>query len=285
MPSGRVIASHGRRFVVQDGATSVSCVIRGRNADIACGDRVQYRVIQDGAGVIERVEPRTNLLYRSDATRSKLIAANVDVALLVVAAVPSFREELLIRCLVACEAAGIPAVIVVNKADLAQTDALVGHLQAYRALGYDLLVLSAQGDLSALSARLRDRTGVLVGASGVGKSTLLNALAPHARAATAEVSRALDAGRHTTTSARLIELPGGGALIDSPGMQEFGLDHLTADQLTQAFPEIRSRRGLCRFHDCRHLHEPGCAVLAAVHAGEIQPFRLRVYHRLLSRLC
>ncbi len=285
MPSGRVIASHGRRFVVQDGATSVSCVVRGRNADIACGDRVQYRRLDDGAGVIERVEPRTNLLYRSDAARSKLIAANVDQALLVVAAVPSFREELLIRCLVACEAAGIPAVIVVNKADLAQTDALVQQLQAYRTLGYELLALSARADLSPLRAYLRDRTSVLVGASGVGKSTLLNALAPHAQAATAEVSQALDAGRHTTTHTRLIELPDGGALIDSPGMQEFGLDHLTAEQLMQAFPEIRTRRGQCRFHNCRHLQEPGCAVLAAAHAGDIQPFRLHVYQRLLTRLC
>lgn len=284
MPSGRVIASHGRRFGVRDGDAVVSCVTRGRNADIACGDRVLYRATHDAAGVIERVEARTNLLYRSDATRSKLIAANVDLALLVVAAEPSFREELLIRCLVACEAAEIPALILVNKADLPLTDKLATHLRTYAALGYEMLTLSARGDVSPLRARLRDRVGVLVGASGVGKSTLLNALAPHAQAATAEVSRALDAGRHTTTHARLIDLPDGGALIDSPGMQEFGLDHVTPEQLTQAFPEIRARRGQCRFHNCRHLREPGCAVLAAEQAGDIQPFRLRVYHRLLSCL-
>lgn len=282
--NGRVIASHGRQFRVAAGAEVITCVTRGRKADIACGDHVRFAATHEDAGVIEQVEARTSLLYRSDALRSKLIAANLDLALMVVAATPTFREELLIRCLTACEAARIPTLIVLNKADLAETRALAEHLARYVELGHDLLTLSAKGDLNALQARLRGRVSVLVGASGVGKSTLLNRLVPHAQAATGDVSRALDAGKHTTTQARLYSLPGGGDLIDSPGMQEFGLRHLAAQDLMHAFPEIRARLGQCRFHNCRHLKEPGCAVLQAAQTGEIDAFRLRVYHSLLRQI-
>jgi ribosome biogenesis GTPase / thiamine phosphate phosphatase len=281
---GRVIASHGRQFRVAADGDVITCVTRGRKADIACGDHVAFSATHDNAGVIEKVEPRANLLYRSDEFRSKLIAANVDLAVVVVAAVPYFREELLIRCLAACETADIAALIVLNKADLPDTAALAAHLESYAALGYDLITVSAHGDLAALEARLRDRVSVLVGASGVGKSTLLNRLAPHARAATGEISQALDAGKHTTTQARMYTLPGGGELIDSPGMQEFGLSHLDASKLMRAFPEIHTRAGQCRFHNCRHLKEPGCAVLEAARDGAINPFRLRVYHSLLGQL-
>ncbi|MEW5768982.1 MAG: ribosome small subunit-dependent GTPase A [Pseudomonadota bacterium] len=282
MPTGRVIAAHGRHFLVDDGASVTECVTRGKKGGVACGDRVRFSHTHQDSGVIEAVEPRHNLLYRSDEFRSKLIAANVDQVLVVVAAVPLFREELLIRCLVACEAADIPAHIVLNKIDLPETAALAGHLKHYEALGYPVTRVSALGDLGALEADLAGRTSVLVGASGMGKSSLLNRLVPEANAAVGEISVALDAGRHTTTHARLYPLANGGALIDSPGMQEFGLRHLNQHELMGAFPEIRERLGQCRFHNCRHLKEPGCAVLAAAEAGEILPSRLRVYHSLLK---
>ena len=284
MNTGRVVAAHGRRFLIEADNTIVECVTRGRKSDIVCGDRVTFAMTDAEKGVIESVDPRRNLLYRSDDFRSKLIAANLDLAVVVVAAVPYFREELLIRCLVACESANIPVLIALNKSDLPETAALHRHLETYAQLGYPQITVSARGDLAALQAHLTGRTSVLVGASGVGKSTLLNALAPEANAATGEISLALDAGKHTTTNARLFHLPGGGDLIDSPGMQEFGLQHLTPAALMDAFPEIRSRAGQCRFYNCRHLKEPGCAVLAAAQAGDMLPNRLRVYQSLLGQL-
>ena len=287
--AGRVVAAHGRRFLIEAGDAIVECVTRGRKSDIVCGDRVTFAMTDAEKGVIENVEKRQNLLYRSDDFRSKLIAANLDLAVVVVAAVPYFREELLIRCLVACESANIPVLIALNKSDLPETATLQEHLKSYAQLGYAQITVSARNDFSALQAHLIGKTSVLDGASGVGKSTLLNALAPEANAATGEISLALDAGKHTTTNARLFHLPGdhdtpGGDLIDSPGMQEFGLQHLTQAALMDAFPEIRSRAGQCRFYNCRHLKEPGCAVLAATQAGEMLPNRLRVYQSLIGQL-
>lgn len=284
MPAGRVVAAHGRHFHVESLEGVVECVMRGKKGGIACGDRVAFQPIPSGGGVIEKVEERDNLLYRSDEMRSKLIAANLDLAVVVTAAVPYFREELLIRCLVSCETADIPVLILLNKTDLAETAALAKHLAAYGALGYDLLAVSAMGDLAALEARLRGRTSVLVGGSGMGKSTLLNRLVPDAHAATGEISESLDAGRHTTTHARMYRLPSGGQLIDSPGMQEFGLQHLDAAALMAAFPEIRERVGQCRFYNCRHLKEPGCAVREAAETGAMLPVRYKVYQSLLGQL-
>lgn len=279
--SGRVVATHGRHFLVETAAAVIDCVTRGKKGGVACNDRVVFRPIGQGAGVIEAILPRTNLLYRSDAHRAKLLAANVDQVLVVTAAVPTPREELLIRCLVAAEAAGIPARIVVNKTDLPETAAYLERLRPYAALGYALVDLAAQGDVSPLLPWLADKTSVLVGASGVGKSTLVNALHPEANAATAEVSASLDAGTHTTTHTRLYRLAGGGTIIDSPGMQEFGLRHLDRDALQAAFPEFRRLAGRCRFHNCRHVREPDCAVLAAVESGAILRERWRVYQALL----
>ena len=304
MGSGRVIAAHGRHFLVDDGTTVVECVMRGKKTGLVCGDRVRFSQSHAGGGVIEEVAPRDNLLYRSDALRSKLIAANLDQAAVVVAAAPFFREELMIRCLVACETADIPVRIVLNKSDLPETSGLAAYLQSYVSLGYDLITVSAVADVAMLESRLQGRTTVLVGASGVGKSTLLNRLVPGANAATGDISAALDAGRHTTTHARMYALapvasladppPGGsdetksghaaGYLIDSPGMQEFGLRHLDSAALMAAFPEIRARLGQCRFYNCRHLKEPGCAVTEAADRGDMLPSRLRVYQSLLGQL-
>ncbi|PIV88139.1 MAG: ribosome small subunit-dependent GTPase A [Hydrogenophilales bacterium CG17_big_fil_post_rev_8_21_14_2_50_63_12] len=284
---GTVVAVHGHHFLVEGGEGGqcgiVECVTRGKKGGVACGDNVKFAFTSAGRGVIESIAARRNLLYRSDEFRSKLLAANVDQAAIIVAAVPAFHEELLIRCLVACEVADIPALIVLNKADLPETEALARGLAPYIDLGYPLLQVSAREEVAALAQRLAGHTTVLVGASGVGKSTLLNRLVPDANATTGEISLALDAGKHTTTHARLFRLPSGaGALIDSPGMQEFGLKHLDQASLMAAFPEIRSRHGQCRFYNCRHLKEPGCAVLEAAKTGSILASRLKVYHGLLA---
>ncbi|TSA21382.1 MAG: ribosome small subunit-dependent GTPase A [Betaproteobacteria bacterium] len=290
---GHIAAAHGKRFgVVTEDGQRYDCVIRGKQGGVACHDAVEITPIGATEGVIERILPRRNLLYRSDELRSKLIAANVDLAVLVVAASPAPLPELLDRCLIATEiAAGvatgvtpvvatIEVLIVINKADLPETKAYAEQLQYYARLGYRVLSTSAHGDLSALKAHLKDRVSVLVGASGVGKSTLLNALCPEANAVTGTISTALDAGRHTTTHTRSHALPGGGLLIDSPGMQAFGLAHLTVDSLTNAFPEFTPLIGQCRFYNCRHLKEPGCAITAAVEAGTINRQRWRLYRTL-----
>lgn len=281
--AGRVVASHGKHFRVETTAgVYFDCVTRGKKGGIACGDQVSFQTTGDAAGVIEKTLPRRNLLYRSDLFRSKLLAANLDQVFIVLAAVPSPAPELLNRCLVAAEGAGIPARLVVNKTDLPETATLLGQLASYEALGYPLLPLSALDDVSPLRPWLAGRTSIFVGASGVGKSTLVNALVPAAEIATQSISEALDSGRHTTTHTRLYHLPEGGALIDSPGMQEFGLRHLDLAQLADAFPEIRQRRGHCRFHNCRHLQEPGCAVLAAVENGEMRKERWWLWRQLLE---
>jgi ribosome biogenesis GTPase len=282
--TGRVTAVHGSRFLVETTGGIFDCVTRGKKGGIACNDRVEIKLTGSSGGVIEKTLPRDNLLYRSDRFRSKLLAANVDQIFIVTAAVPSPNPDLLNRCLVAAEAAGIPARIVVNKTDLPETAALLARLQPYEALGYPLIALAARQDIEPLRHWLANKTSILIGASGVGKSTLINQLIPEAEIATREVSEALDTGKHTTTNTRLYNLPGGGALIDSPGMQEFGLQHLDSAGLQAAFPEIRALIGQCRFYNCRHMKEPNCAILDAVKSGKILTERWRSYQSLLNEL-
>ncbi|MDD5366149.1 MAG: ribosome small subunit-dependent GTPase A [Gallionellaceae bacterium] len=282
--AGRIVAVHGRHFLVEAADGRYDCVTRGKKGGLACGDRVEIKLTSLDAGVIEKNLPRDNLLYRSDSFHTKLLAANVDQVFIVTAAVPTPDPGLLDRCLVASEAAGIPARIVVNKTDLPETAAWLDKLAPYEAMGYPLIHLAAKQDIAPLAAWLAEKTSILVGASGVGKSTLINSLVPEAEIATREVSEALDTGKHTTTNTRLYHLPGGGALIDSPGMQEFALGHLNQDDLQAAFPEFRPLIGQCRFYNCRHLKEPNCAILAAVEDGRIQRRRWRCYETLCREL-
>ena len=284
MKTGRIVATFGKHCLVQADDAIVDCVSRGRKSDIACGDAVEFKLTSPGNGVVEKVRERRNLLYRSDPFKSKNFAANLDQVLVVTAPEPGLNEDLLNRCLVAAQAAGIPARIVLNKADLPGTDALHEHLKNYEAIGYPLIRVSAVQDISPLLPHLAGKTSVLIGPSGVGKSTLVNGLVPEADVRTAEISRALNAGRHTTTHTRLYELPQGGALIDSPGMQEFGLHHLDFDALQAAFPEFKPYIGQCRFYNCRHMKEPDCAIDAAADKGDIPVARLRAYRGLLTEL-
>ena len=283
---GQVVAVHGRHYLVEltDGET-LACFPRGKKSLVACGDRVSVLRSAPGQGVIEAVDPRRSLLYRSDQYRQKLIAANVTQMVIVLAAVPSFYEELLNRCLVAAECQSIAALIVLNKFDLAEPSArALEGLRLYADLGYPVLPLVAKLDVSPLRGHLAGHTSVLVGQSGMGKSTIINALMPDARAAVSDISLALDSGRHTTTHARLYRLDADSALIDSPGMQEFGLMHLGEDDLQHGFVEFRAHLGHCRFNDCRHRGEPGCAIEAAIALGQIDPRRLQCYRKVLSEL-
>lgn len=284
-PQGRIIASFGRRYLVElPDAAILDCVTRGKRSDLACGDFVTVRSSSPGEGVIEQTAPRTTLLYRSDANRQKLIAANVTQVVVVVAAVPEFHEALIDRCLAAAGHGEMATLIVLNKHDLAESTAALAKLEPYRRLGYQLLALSAKQDITPLRAHLQNHTSVLVGQSGVGKSTMVNRLVPEAAARIGELSAALDSGRHTTTHARLYHLDADSHIIDSPGMQEFGLHHLGIDGLAHAFVEFRPLLGTCRFRNCRHLHEPDCAIAAACAAGTISERRLASYRKLLEEI-
>ncbi|HXF67927.1 MAG TPA: ribosome small subunit-dependent GTPase A [Burkholderiales bacterium] len=279
--SGRIVGSFGRRYRVElEDGTALDCVTRGKRGDLACGDRVGVAPAGPGQGVIETVAPRTSLLYRSERTRRKLIAANATQIVVVVAPVPTFYEDLVNRCLAAAEHEAMAALIALNKTDLPEAQAAMRALELYRGLGYRVVPLCAKRDVSPLLPHLAGQTSVLVGQSGMGKSTIINALVPQAAARVAEVSAALDSGRHTTTSTRLYRLDGGGCIIDSPGLQEFGLNHLDARALAYAFVEFRPYLGGCRFRDCRHLAEPGCALAAACAQGKISERRLASYRAL-----
>ena len=287
---GQIIAAFGRRYLVElAGGELLACVPRAKKSEAACGDVVEVQRTANQSsdlkthaqGVIDRIVERKTLLYRSVSFREKLIAANVTQIIVVVAAEPSFDDELLARCLIAAHDQQLSTLIVLNKCDLAaQAEAARAQLAPYRAIGYPLLELSARQDVSALLPYLQGHTSVLVGQSGMGKSTLINALLPNAQAATREISTALDSGKHTTTHARLYHLNENSHLIDCPGVQAFGLHHLTFGDIEEGFAEFAAYRGQCRFNNCRHSHEPGCALRMAAEAGKINARRFQLFQQI-----
>ena len=279
---GLIVAAYGKRYNVElpDGRL-LSCVTRGKKVDNAAGDRVTVTLTADNEGVIEKTAKRSTLLYRSNAYKSKILAANVTQILIVLATQPSFYEDLLNRCLVAAEAAGIRAVIILNKCDLPNPQAMQ-KLQQYAELGYLTLQLNAKESVEPLRPLLEGHTSVLVGQSGMGKSTIINSLLPEARSKTQEISTTLDSGKHTTTATHLYHLDPKSAVIDSPGLQEFGLYHINETDLEYAFVEFRPLIGHCKFNNCTHTHEPDCAILSAVKAGRIANERLQIFQQIRS---
>ena len=285
MQKGLVVASYGKRYGVElEDGTQISCVTRGKKNDLACGDQVEVKLTDKNEGVVEKLHERTSLLFRSNAFRTKTLAANVTQVVIVLATMPSFYEALLNRCLIAAEAAGIKALIVLNKCDLKDPSSALEQLKIYQDLGYSVQALSAKQDIAPLRAWLKGQVSVLVGQSGMGKSTIVNALLPQSKVRTQEVSEVLDSGKHTTTAAHLYHLDAESDLIDSPGLQEFGLNHLSLEELEQAFIEFRPYLGKCRFNNCKHIHEPDCAVMNAVQAGKISPSRLTAYQELSQEI-
>jgi len=288
---GLIIAAFGRHYLAElPGGEILECVPRGKKSEVACGDHVEVErtgtpstsLRTGGQGVIDSIAPRSTLLYRSDAYKQKLIAANVTQLIIVVATEPSFNDELLARCLLAGHDQNLDILIVLNKCDLPQVDAARKQLAPYVKIGYRVLELSAKQDAAPLLPYLQGHTSVLVGQSGMGKSTLINAVIPEAQAATREISTVLDSGKHTTTHAKLYHLNADSHLIDCPGVQLFGLHHLDFAAIERSFPEFLPYLGQCRFANCSHSHEPDCAIRKATAEGKIDERRLKLFQQITA---
>lgn len=306
LQEGLIVSSHGRHYVVEaaSGARHI-CHPRGKKGQAVVGDKVQWLLPPAGQGeegTIEKVLPRKNLFYRQDEIRTKSFAANIDQVLILIAAEPVFSESQLARALIAAEAAHIRPIIALNKRDL--TDAFAAawqRLEPYRQMRhgqnephYELLPLSltteGQADKTLLMQHLQGKSTLVLGPSGSGKSTLINLLIPGTNAATGEISQALNSGKHTTTTTTWYWMDEAHqtALLDSPGFQEFGLRHLQPTDLARCMPDIGALADQCKFYNCTHLHEPGCAVMAQVGVDDsphaISTSRYRIYGDLFEEL-
>jgi ribosome biogenesis GTPase / thiamine phosphate phosphatase len=285
--TARVVANYGRHYLIESAAGALLAANRrGKRADVAVGDQVRYQQTGAEQAVIDEILPRRSLLFRADAQRTKEMASNVDQVAIVFAPQPTFNIRFVWRALAAARAAAIESLVILNKSDLPGIDAANARLQQLRALGHRTLALSVKRGpddaLHALSPLLIDRATFLVGQSGMGKSSLLNLLVPQADVRTQEFSRHLNLGRQTTTSTRWFALKGGGAVVDSPGFQAFGLSGLDFEGIIGAFPEFGPHLGQCRFLDCHHVTEPDCAIRAAVDRGDIDAQRYAFYRELLT---
>jgi len=287
-----VLVSYGGQGVVElDGGERLKCKYRRSVGRPWCGDRVEVEMADGQSAVVTRILPRKNEFSRADTRqRKQTIAANIDQALIVIAPQPAPSRDLVERYLVAVHSLNIQPVIVLNKADLLENeqvdcDGPLGHMDDYRQLGYRVLQTSCLGEpgMGRLNEVLQGKTSILVGQSGVGKSSLVNVLLPDLDLRTRALSHVTGKGTHTTTTTIMYDLPEGGWLIDSPGVWEYSLWQMEQIDLVSGFIEFEPFLGQCKFNDCRHAQEPDCAISAAAQAGIIRPWRYRAYLSLLKQ--
>lgn len=289
---GRIIAHYGVQLAVEalDGELAgqrFRCHRRANLEALVTGDEVIWQPAAEAAtGVITAILPRRSVLVRPDPyNKLKPVAANIDLILLIIAPEPTPSAELIDRYLIACEVTDIRPVLVLNKSDLLtdkNRDELLALLASFATLGYETRILSAHGDTGDLESLVADHTVVFVGQSGVGKSSIINTLLPDVAQKVKEISTGSKLGQHTTTTACWFDIPSGGALIDSPGIREFGVWHMDKDELLAGFIEFQAFSGYCRFRNCAHASEPGCAFQQAVSDGHIQPRRFASFQRLVN---
>jgi ribosome biogenesis GTPase len=289
-----VTTNHGRHSLALDenGATW-QVYGKGKRREVAVGDQILIQPSGDNQAWVEKILPRHNIVYRSDAMRSKLFAANLDLVVLVLAAVPPYSPELLGRTLIACATANVPLQLVFNKMDLLHNSPeFVEDIQTTLSewtlneipIHYVSLTTEPEQAQEQLKVLFKNKTTLVLGQSGMGKSTLINLLIPHALAPTNDVSIALNAGKHTTTHTQMHFGDEGIRLIDSPGFQAFGLHHLTAQDLLNGFSDIKEAAQQCRFANCLHNQEPQCAVKDAIETEKLFEPRLDLYRLLTDEL-
>jgi len=278
-----VVAGYGRECLARlDTGELLRCQVRGRQTQPVCGDRVQLARSSADQGVVEAVGPRTNEFARAVHYRRKVLAANFGQVVILVACEPSFSDELICRMLIVAEHAGLPTVLVLNKVDLVeQRDRALAMLVPFRGLGYPLVELAGKIDVEPLRPYLTGFRSLFTGQSGMGKSTLVKALVPDAEVKIREISQFLDAGKQSTTGSRLFPVSSATEIIDSPGLAEFGLAGMDYLHIAEGFREFAVYRSRCRFQNCRHLSEPGCALQAATESGAVHPRRLLLYQRIV----
>lgn len=284
--TAKIISAHGRHYVAEHDGNTVQCLTRGKKSNVAVGDTVHIKPTARGQAVIESIEERRSMLYRSDQYKSKFLASNIDLLFIVVAVEPSFSDDLVSRALIAAEAEDIEVHLILNKVDVPeQLERAQERIGFYASLGYPVHEISATANpdeaVALIKPIMQGKTSIFIGQSGMGKSTLTNLLVPDAEIATREISTALNSGRHTTTHTHLYHIDETTSVIDSPGFQEFGLYHLTEGMLERAFREFKPYLGNCRFYNCHHLTEPSCAILEAVEKGEISQDRHDLYRQLV----
>ena len=266
--SGVVTSAHGRHYMVltNDDHLMLICTRPSKKIDVVCGDLVNGVIVSENQGVIKKIQARSSFLFREDLHRQKAIAANVDTVLIVISPNPPFNDQLLAHCLVSIEANKIQPLIICNKKKSLPhaTESLNKTLKYYESLDYHVIYTEAlEGDLGQLPDLIQGHNCLLIGQSGMGKSTLTNQLIPGATARTNEISESLQSGKHTTTASQLYFLPQGGTLIDSPGLQTFGLHHLSENQITHQFREFKNLVNRCRYRNCSHIIEAGCQLKEA----------------------